>query len=936
MGWSTATPISGLAWCEFSLGTTEYGQQISLAGSNNHLEEECSFSWRYLAVQGVAELEHGATFYAQYTVESGSGLRSIGRSQPIVIDRTPPVAPPDSPPMVVGAVLVDDATSDVAAVNKQAGRVPNDAGITPAAATGATMYINYDWVAGGSVLVTWPHWGEDVGRVLRYDLGLQMIDDSTGGWMVVETGQPCGGGAFLGDNWGLCPQSAAEPEGQQQGSVMSFSTFGFFPPGVRHRVVVQAYNNAGLHTRQASFDVIADQTGPVVSNLRVGNTADVSRPGAPHQRYVASLSSIYVAWEVEEEESVLQSLTWSLWTVFTDVVGGSPPIVRMVLPYRNASLHGNCADAQDLSLEPGQPLVVVLRATNVVGHLTQAQSPWFVPDATAPISGRMFVPTSSSPGGRNLAVALVEEPDTVNHTDANGTVVEVDDEPDPYGNPVRTTHGVEDHATCGCTADGAMYDDDEGMCLCGPGLHWDEGFGNCVACPLGTFKTGNGNSLWQCEACQADTQSIGDPTSCSCLSSKASDMDQGLLQDLGFPHYKWTAEYGCACGAGFGAGGDSNHRCDPCPVGYAKPWDGPGDCEPCADSATPSSSLGLDNAFDTCTCPEPLQVYQFQAPSQAEADAAEALMANPFAHFTDTPLSGGHCVCGAGAFLNSLVNRCVLCPVGTYKPEVGDSQSLCRPCHGWADATADRTACICSAGFTFNATSGRCDSAQGGPCRVPEGVAEVCVSRYDELVAARQRAQQLAGADDLAAADSARFGELAIVESAVVTQTAVTCQPCEGTCDSIPYVGAGVPLPLRWTGFRDIESGVSMERPAYLALGTAAHGVQLQDFKPVYFGGGNETTGSQRWGEAEVTIAEGVPMQHNAPVFATLEFENQAGFRSTVTEWVAVIDATPPTACSLQVRALCFVLVVSLGCFYCMVADTRCNCSRCLACTLGV
>ena len=241
---------------------------------------------------------------------------------------------------------------------------------------------------------------------------------------------------------------------------------------------------------------------------------------------------------------------------------------------------------------------------------------------------------------------------------------------------------------------------------------------------------------------------------------------------------------------------------------------------------------------------------------------------------------------------------------------------------------------VCPKHFTFDATTNTCDHTppplcliDGKPCVDEQQLyAEAVSSQLQEDVAnaKQQAANTVVGAHLVAsfvADGSAAFDQRTDVSLVADDEPFVPpspgardvsqapCLSCLGTCDEVPSIGAGQPVFLRWDGFWDPQSFINGDLTT-VALGTVPYGEQIRPFSPVsQFDVIPSATGqafldNYAWygGARVIDVPVGAVMNHTNPVFATIKVRNYAGAESVSTEWVGIVDATPPAGCVITPR----------------------------------
>jgi hypothetical protein len=128
-------------------------------------------------------------------------------------------------------------------------------------------------------------------------------------------------------------------------------------------------------------------------------------------------------------------------------------------------------------------------------------------------------------------------------------------------------------------------------------------------------------------------------------------------------------------------------RCQDCPIGAYKSDTGSNVCTECSywhDHVTTEDTGSL--YYSDCDC----EAGYFYCRCQS---------------------GWSSCLCDARGE-SSRYNNCVMCPAGTYKPEIGDVG--CLPCAEGMQSNDDALACSCIPGFILNATSQTCTNCSTG------------------------------------------------------------------------------------------------------------------------------------------------------------------------------------------------------------------------------
>lgn len=558
-----------------------------------------------------------------------------------------------------------------------------------------------------------------------------------------------------------------------------------------------------------------------------------------HRSYQQSSSHVHAAWSVAEPEAPLARVEWAVFEANAD--DGKPTDSGAAMEYTELPAGALCASVSTLKLKHDTAYVVLVRATNVLGLVSVvASSPVFVVDTTPPLPGRVYVGAD----WLSLPVSALQVAPRA---------------------PLATG--------CACSVHGAVLDTATSTCSCGPGLYFETSTGTCELCADGFFKASPGDSPTLCTACGVGATSLADRTGCACA-------------DAALVHHTGALSSGCTCAAGFTAslaghtvnstagvalnatelpvtlrdGSDSvAPTCTACPPWSAKAWVGTGPCLGCPSGAVPTEAGAAQ-----CACSDPLAV--FVAPAGApSAPPGDSL---------------GACHCKAGAAYNAFLKVCVPCGAGTFKDSVGNE--ACRKCPARTSVTQDASSCVCREGLSFDTEKAACVAPALVPCGA---VAEVCTA--GDLL---ERAQNWTD-DRIVKGINAADG------------TATQCKRCFACSATPPYVGAGLPIPLRWNGFRDAQSGVSTAGFA-VALGTSPWGRQLSPLSPVPASAVTVTGSKGGYGAALAQIAvPAAAMAHSSGVYATVSYASNAGWVRNTTQLVARVDATPPLAGSVGVVA---------------------------------
>ncbi|XP_053383713.1 signal peptide, CUB and EGF-like domain-containing protein 1 [Mercenaria mercenaria] len=247
---------------------------------------------------------------------------------------------------------------------------------------------------------------------------------------------------------------------------------------------------------------------------------------------------------------------------------------------------------------------------------------------------------------------------------------------------------------------------------CGPGL---QGSDSCIPCPLGTFKTVSGYA--NCQDCPLDFTSNEARTECDvvfCSEGKehtvsgstesCKECQGGFFKDQTGNNMKCTQ---CPTGSTTNGTGQTacdllncvpgkyklGSKCEVCPVGTYKSDPGNQECTDCADKTTTGDVTGAISSTqcDTVICDPgsyrqkdqkllctPCEIGKYQ-PSSGETSCLDC--PNDEITLGTGKSSMDACVpeCEAGQEYNSTTKQCFLCPTGTFKVSVGNTDS-CQMC----------------------------------------------------------------------------------------------------------------------------------------------------------------------------------------------------------------------------------------------------------------
>ena len=201
-----------------------------------------------------------------------------------------------------------------------------------------------------------------------------------------------------------------------------------------------------------------------------------------------------------------------------------------------------------------------------------------------------------------------------------------------------------------------------------PAGSYIEDDGTCTLVPIGKYQPYTNNDMYYGCPWESTTSEEGaaDQSLCMCPEGMWMDEEAGWISS---PYNKWRWE------------------CKNCPIGEYK-WDVESNvCTECSQYLSHVTTEDTGSLYySDCVCEEG---YYFC--------------------FCESGWSS--CLCDARGSL-SRYNNCVMCPAGTYKPDIGDVG--CLSCAEGMQSDEDALACSCIPGFILNATSQTCTNCSTG------------------------------------------------------------------------------------------------------------------------------------------------------------------------------------------------------------------------------